>query len=140
MIELALDIAKKAHTGQKDKGGNNYIEHPLYVASQVKKEDEKIVALLHDVCEDSDITLDNLRDYGFDDKIVNAVNAITKRKTDDYTSYISRVKNNPIALAVKKADLMHNSDISRIPNPTEKDYKRVKKYQEILDELNSTKY
>ena len=72
MVELALEIATKAHKGQVDKAGRNYIEHPITVASMCYNENEKIVALLHDVIEDSELTLEEIKSYGFDDEVVEA--------------------------------------------------------------------
>lgn len=135
MINKALEIAKKAHEGQFDKGGKPYINHPKYVSSIVVGEEEKIVALLHDVCEDSAITFSDIKNEGFSDLIVDAIKAITKIKGEEYQEYINRVKSNPIAIKVKLADLKHNSDISRIKEPNNNDYIRVEKYKKIISEL-----
>ena len=135
MVDLALSIARKAHEGQLDKAGVDYIEHPIYVASQVDTEEEKAVALLHDVIEDTDVTVNDLKEAGFSDEVVLAVSVITKKAGEDYEEYLDRVKQNPIALRVKIADMEHNSDISRIKNPTEKDLKRLEKYKIRLMEL-----
>lgn len=138
-IEKALSIATAAHEGQVDKGGKPYIEHPIYVASLVNSESEKIVALLHDVIEDTDITLKDLYHQGFSKHILIAVDAITKRSNEGYTEYLERLCQNSIAISVKIADMTHNSDISRISNPTVKDYDRVKKYQEKIEFLKAFK-
>lgn len=135
MLEKALEIANKAHAGQKDKGGQPYIHHPLAVANMVQKPVEKIVALLHDVIEDSDVTIDDLRAAGFGDEVINAVFAITKIKGESYEDYLERVAGNSIATAVKIADMTHNSDISRIPNPSPKDFERVNRYHVSIQEL-----
>lgn len=132
MYYKALQIAKLAHAGQMDKGGNPYFLHPLAVSEKVETEDEKIVALLHDVIEDTDITLDYLLEQGFSEEILAAVNRLTKREGVSYEEYIDAVRKNPLALKVKIADMMHNSDLSRIPNPTEKDLKRIEKYKEKI--------
>lgn len=134
-IELAEIIATEAHIGQVDKGGNPYICHPATVASLVETQDEKIVAWLHDIVEDTTVTLEDLRKFGFTDEIIDAVNAITRRQGESRKDYLNRVKQNPIAIQVKIADLKHNSDISRIPNPTSKDYERVKRYKREINEL-----
>lgn len=94
MIQKALEIAQKAHAGQFDKGGNPYIGHPLAVAEMVNTEEEKIVAFLHDVVEDSAFTLDDIKNLGFTKDIVNAIEAITKRDGETYSSYVLRVKTN----------------------------------------------
>ncbi|HHY67315.1 MAG TPA: HD domain-containing protein [Alicyclobacillus sp.] len=134
-MALAFRIAEQAHAGQTDKGGRPYIEHPLAVADMVDGCKEKIVALLHDVCEDSGITPEDLRDAGFDDDVIAAVRAITKMKGERYNTYLARVAANPIARAVKIADLRHNCDLSRIPNPGPKDFARVKRYEAAIRTL-----
>ena len=133
-----LEFVKKAFEGKKDKGGKPYIEHLLFVANKMETEEEKIVALLHDIVEDIEgITLDTLRQMGYSEKIVQAVDSMTKRKGEDYGEYLKRVKQNPIARKVKLADIEHNMDLSRIENPTEKDYERIeKKYKKALKILN----
>ena len=122
--ELAYAIALVAHKGQVDKAGVDYINHPLTVASKCKSEKAKIVALLHDVVEDTKVTLDDLRLF-FDDEIVDAIDLLTHREGDAYVTYLSRIKNNEIARIVKLADLENNMDLSRLPNPTEWDYQRL---------------
>ena len=136
--KLAYDIALNAHKGQKDKGGEDYFKHPLAVSNKLSGEKDKIVALLHDVIEDTDVTVNDLREAGFSDEVVLAVSVITKKAGEDYEEYLNRVKQNPIALRVKIADMEHNSDISRIKNPTEKDLKRLEKYRIRLKELRET--
>lgn len=136
MVELALEIATKAHKGQADKAGRNYIEHPITVASMCSNENEKIVALLHDVIEDSELTLEEIKSYGFDDEVVEALEVITKTKELVYQEYISKVKNNAIARVVKIADMTHNSDLSRLGNIND-DIARFKKYQKAIFYLNS---
>jgi len=136
--ELAYDIALKAHKGQKDKCGEQYFKHPLTVSNKLSGEKDKIVALLHDVIEDTDVTVNDLKEAGFSDEVVLAVSVITKEAGEDYEEYLNRVKQNPIALRVKIADMEHNSDISRIKNPTEKDLKRLEKYKIRLMELRET--
>ncbi|GAB6499106.1 GTP pyrophosphokinase [Bacillus cereus] len=130
-LEKAIQLAVFHHKGQVDKGGNPYILHPLAVMMKVHKLEEKIVAVLHDIIEDTPLTLDDLRNEGFPEFIVEAVDSITKRKKESYDSYIYRVKLNPISRVVKLADISENLDLSRIPNPTEKDYLRIDKYKHI---------
>lgn len=132
MLSKAILIAEKAHQGQVDKGGRPYIEHPLYVSKQLVTEEEKVVAILHDVCEDSDITLQDLKESGFPLSILSAVDAITKRDCEDYSGYLERLGENKLAVKVKLADMMHNSDISRIPTPSEKDRQRIEKYKQKI--------
>lgn len=130
MLEAAIITATKAHSGQYDKAGKPYILHPLRVMLNVNGGlVEQCVAVLHDIIEDTSITANDLLDMGFSDEIVNAVTLLTKTSEEDYMQYIIRLKNNPIACAVKLADLADNMDISRIPNPTEKDLARLEKYK-----------
>lgn len=137
MLERAIEIARRAHAGQTDKAGEDYINHTLRVSQSVQGEDEKIVAVLHDVIEDSDITLEDLKREGFSFQVLGALDLVTKKEGDEYSNYIARIKENPIARAVKIADLRDNMNLSRIQNPTPKDYERVKKYQGALDILSS---
>lgn len=139
MFNKALLLATKAHAGQVDKAGKPYLLHPIAVADMLKAEEEKIVALLHDVVEDTSLTLIDLRNEGFPDRIVEAVDAITKRSGFSYEEYLQRVKQNPLALAVKIADMTHNMDLSRIANPTQKDYARVEKYKKLIKKLKMAK-
>lgn len=133
--QRAYALAKKAHLGQKDKGGNDYIEHPKAVASMMDTDIEKAVAYLHDVVEDTKISFDDLKEYGFPNQIIEAVKAITKQKNESYDVYIDRVIRNPIAKKVKLADMKHNSDITRIKNPSQKDYDRCQKYLDKIQYL-----
>ena len=137
MIDIALAIAKKAHAGQVDKAGVDYIQHPLYVASQVKTEQEKAVALLHDVIEDSDVTADDLLASGLSNEVVTAVQTLTKKKGQSYQDYLEKVKSNNLARVVKLADLKHNSDLSRLKTVSNTDYERVKKYKNAIRYLST---
>ena len=135
--EKAYEIAKKAHLGQIDKAGEDYIKHPEKVASFVSSDEEKSVAYLHDVIEDTELTLEDLREYGFSEEVLEAVDVITKKKGQDYQTYLNSVKENKLARVVKLADLRHNSDLTRLINITEKDIERKEKYQKAIDFLNS---
>ena len=135
--EKAYEIAKKAHLGQIDKAGEDYIKHPEKVASFVNSDEEKAVAYLHDVIEDTELTLEDLREYGFSEEVLEAVDVITKKKGQDYQTYLNSVKENKLARVVKLADLRHNSDLTRLINIREKDIERKEKYQKAIDFLNS---
>lgn len=135
--EKAYEIAKKAHLGQVDKAGEDYIKHPEKVASFVKTDEEKAVAYLHDVIEDTELTLEDLNKYDFSKEVLEAVDIITKKRGEDYQSYLNSVKKNKLARAVKLAELRHNSDLTRLIKVTEKDIKRKEKYQKAIDFLNS---
>ncbi|NBK97102.1 MAG: HD domain-containing protein [Erysipelotrichia bacterium] len=130
----AYELAKQAHKGQVDKAGKEYINHPCAVAKMVDTDIEKAVAYLHDVVEDTDITLEYLSTI-FPVEIINAVDAITKRVNEPYEQYLSRVESNAIAKKVKIADMTHNSMIKRFSNPSDKDYQRVDKYKKELKRL-----
>ena len=135
MFDLALSITKKAHKGQYDKAGVDYIEHPLFVASLVDTQEEKAVALLHDVLEDSPYTAEKLILAGLPETVVSAVQILTKKKGQAYQQYLELVKSSPIARRVKLADLKHNSDLSRLATITEKDLERLEKYKKAIDYL-----
>ena len=138
MLNKAIIIAAKAHSGQVDKGGNPYILHPLRVLlnfCESESEATKICAILHDVVEDSDITLADLRAEGFSEEIITALDCLTKRKDESYNDFISRILTNEIACKVKNGDLADNMDLTRIPNPTVKDEERIKKYREASDRI-----
>lgn len=136
-LEKALEIALKAHREQVDKGGEPYILHPLAVMMRMETEDERIVALLHDVVEDSEWTLDDLRQEGFSEEILTAIDAITQRANESYEQFIERIAKHPLATRVKCADLEENMNLSRIKQPTEKDRQRVEKYQTVYQRLKA---
>lgn len=127
-ILKAFLIAFKVHKGQKDLSGKPYILHPLYVSLHCQGKNEKIVGLLHDVIEDSDMGVWELR-KDFDDEIIKAVDALTRKPYVEYDDYIEVVAENELAKSVKIQDLKHNMMENRIKNPTEKDIKRREKYQ-----------
>ncbi|MBP3306873.1 MAG: GTP pyrophosphokinase [Anaerotignum sp.] len=129
MLERAKRLAEHAHQGQRDKGGHPYIRHPMRVMQHCETEEEKIVAVLHDVIEDTEVTLEELKKEGFSEEIRNTLVCLTHREGEGYMEYIERICQNPLAVRVKYADLQDNMDLSRIPNPTEKDYARLEKYQ-----------
>lgn len=135
-IAAARLIARLAHKGQTDKAGAPYFTHPEYVAGLVDSEEEKIVAYLHDTVEDTDVTPEEIRDV-FGDRIADALALLTHDPKVPYFDYVREIKKDPLARAVKLADLTHNSLISRIPQPTEADYRRLEKYakaRKILEE------
>lgn len=130
----AMIIAYNAHHGQVDKSGVPYIFHPIHVAEQMETEEECIVALLHDTVEDTNITFEVL-EKEFSATVIEALKLLTHDKSIDYFDYVIKLKSNPIAKKVKLADLYHNSDITRMENPTEKDWKRKEKYQKAIQIL-----
>lgn len=131
MLEKAILLAVKAHSGQKDKADSPYILHPLRVMQNMDTESEMIVAVLHDVLEDTEITADDLRNNSFSEEILDAVQMLTKQEGEEYQEFIERIKQNPIARKVKLADIEDNMDIKRFKSPeypTEKDIERLKRY------------
>jgi (p)ppGpp synthase/HD superfamily hydrolase len=136
-LERAIELAVKHHKGQKDKAAQPYILHPLRLMLSMTTEVERIVAVLHDIVEDTTITLDNLRKEGFGEKIVSAIECVTKKDGENYDSFIERISYNPLATDVKLADLEDNMDLSRLPEVTEKDLLRVAKYQRAVKRLSN---
>ena len=126
-LKKAYDIAVNAHKFKFDLAGQPYINHPITVANMVRGKKAKIVALLHDVIEDSDYTLADIEKY-FDKDICEAVRLITREKGANYFKYISVLKDNKLARKVKIADLKHNMDVSRLKVITGHDVNRLKKY------------
>ena len=132
LLALALQVAEEGHRGQVDKGGQPYINHPKAVAASLTNTEYKIAGYLHDICEDTPATFDDLLRLGFTPRIVQAVRLLTKVKGQSYREYLSRIREDACARAVKIADLKHNMDISRIPAPAAKDFARVEKYKKSL--------
>jgi hypothetical protein len=112
-LEAAIRIAVTAHAGQKDKEGAAYITHPLRLMAAVDGEDAKIVAVLHDVVEDTAVTLDDLRCEGFSEAVLTAVACVTHRRDEPYADYVVHCKSHPLARQVKLADLVDNSRLDR---------------------------
>lgn len=135
MLEKAIQIAAKAHEGQKDKAGQPYILHPLRVMFRTNSEIERICAVLHDVIEDTPITLQMLRDEGFTPEVLNVLELLTKGSGESYDDFISRILTNETACRVKLADLADNMNLSRIQTPSEEDYKRVEKYKRAVSRI-----
>src|SRR5262245_35993022 len=130
-IEKALQIAARAHEGQRDKQGQPYILHPLRAMMSVQGEEAQIVAVLHDVIEDTSVTADDLRQAGFSEKLVDAVLCVTHRKDESYADYVVRCKGNETARRAKLADLEDNSRLSRAilrPQRLQHDLARIRRY------------
>ncbi len=136
-VRKAFEVAKTAHGGQFDKAGVEYIFHPMTVALNFGGDDSAIiVSLLHDVAEDTSLTVENLREeINLTAAEVSALKLLTHDKAVDYFDYIKKIKSNALAAKVKTADLENNSDLSRIAAPTEKDFSRVEKYRQALNIL-----
>jgi (p)ppGpp synthase/HD superfamily hydrolase len=130
-LEKAIAVALEAHAGVVTRSGRPYILHPLRLMIQMESEEEMITAVLHDVVEDSTITLDDLAAMGFVKEILDALALLTHDKeTTRYEDYITGIKANPLALKIKLADLEHNMDIRRLPNKMSRsDLERLQKYR-----------
>ena len=135
LLEQAIALAVNAHAGQIDKAGNPYILHPLQLMLQMETEEERITAVLHDIVEDTAVTLDDLTQHGFPTNILNALCLLTHDPAVPYDDYILQFKANSLARRVKLADLAHNMDIRRLKNPTDKDWARLAKYRRAWDML-----
>jgi (p)ppGpp synthase/HD superfamily hydrolase len=127
-LDKAIQLAARIHAGQKDRYGRPYILHPLRVMMKVKTEQEKIVAILHDVIEDSDLELKDLSDEGFSSEVVTAIDCLSKRDGEEYQDYIKRVVQNQLARTIKLADLEDNMNIERVDHLQEKDFERFARY------------
>lgn len=149
LIDKACEIANIAHWGQKDKGGKDYILHPLHIAFSLMDELENsnnnenyisivvATAILHDTVEDTTTTLKELSSLGIPEEVIEPLKALTRGEDENYEDYILRVKQNEIATLVKKHDLLHNMDLRRIPIPTEYELKRKERYKKALNVLTS---
>ena len=134
----AMKLCFEAHKHQKDKSGLPYVFHPFHVAEQMPDEKTTIVALLHDVIEDTSYTLQDLRDMGFDQDVLDALALMTHDKNVPYMDYVAKIKGNGIARTVKLADLRHNSDLTRMDEINETALKRVEKYKAALQMLSES--
>ena len=132
----AINLMYKYHNGQFDKSGLPYVFHPFTVAFNMKDEETCIVALLHDIVEDTACTFEELETL-FSDEIVNAIKLMTHNPNEDYFSYIEKISTNRIASLVKISDLKHNSDKSRLNNITKKDINRIEKYRKAIEILSN---
>ena len=128
----ALKLCFEAHKDQVDKSGLPYVFHPFHLAEQMTDEETTIVALLHDVVEDTDYTLDDLRGMGFGDAVMDALARMTHDSSVPYMEYVAGLKADPIARTVKLADLRHNSDLSRLDHVDDAARERVRKYEQAI--------
>ena len=130
LTKKALKISFDAHKNQVDKSGMPYVYHPFHLAEQMNDELSTCVALLHDVAEDTDITLDDLKSKGFPDEVIEALVLMTHKDGVPYLDYVRAMKDNPIARKVKLADLAHNSDLTRLDKVDDKAIERINKYKQ----------
>lgn len=131
----ALLLAVQAHRGQMDKAGKPYILHPIRVMMRMESDLDRTVAILHDVVEDTDITLESLRRQGYPQEAIEAIERLTRRDGESYDAYLSRVETNEIARRVKMADLEDNMDWRRLAGRTEQDQRRMERYRRALERL-----
>lgn len=131
----ALKLCFEAHKNQTDKSGMPYVFHPFHLAEQMSSEITVITALLHDVVEDTDYTIDDLREMDFGEEVIEALALLTHDDSEPYMDYVARIKENPVARAVKLADLEHNSDMSRLSVVDDYALKRAEKYKAAIEIL-----
>lgn len=132
----ALQFMYEAHKNQVDKSNIPYVFHPFSVAYSMETEDETIVALLHDVIEDTQYNISDIKQMGFSDEVIEALICLTHNKKEDYFDYINRISTNMLATKVKLADLLHNSDLSRLDNIKDDDIERYNKYRKCIEYLD----
>lgn len=132
LTKKAMKISFEAHKNQTDKNGMPYIYHPIHLAEQMTDEATICVALLHDVVEDTNITFEQLEAEGFSNEIISAIKLMTHDDYVPYMDYVTEIKKNPVATAVKLADLRHNSDLTRLDVIDEKALKRAEKYKKAI--------
>ena len=137
MLGKAIALAAKVHEEQTDKGGKPYILHPIRMMMRLRTDDEELmaIAILHDVVEDSDVTLEDLYMMGFSVRIIAGVDALTKREGESYDDFIHRCAANPDSKLVKREDIKDNSDVTRLKGLTEKDFRRMEKYCKAYEYL-----
>ncbi len=128
LLGRAIAIATEAHRDQKDRYGAPYILHPLRVMARTSSDLEKVVAVLHDVVEDTQWTFQDLQKEGFPVEVIEALKCVTKQEGEDYDHFVERSAANPIARHVKLADLEDNMDVRRMPDVKAEDLQRLQKY------------
>jgi (p)ppGpp synthase/HD superfamily hydrolase len=138
VLEAAIALACESHRGQTDKGGRPYILHPLRLMLGFDSTSEQVVAVLHDVVEDSSVTLEQLRELGFDSSVVDALDCLTRRRAESYDDFVDRVAGNPLATRVKLRDIQDNLDLSRLGTLNAEDLQRIAKYHRALVRLRAT--
>lgn len=141
LLAVAIQIAATAHMEQFDKQGKAYILHPLHLMHQFLFDTElAIIAVLHDVLEDSDVSLEYLQSFGFSDRVLSALVLLTHKDSEDYDKYIEGICTNIDAIKVKRKDLKHNSDITRLKGVRPKDFERIAKYHKAFARLTKAKH
>jgi (p)ppGpp synthase/HD superfamily hydrolase len=137
LLERAIAITEQQHAGQVDKAGRPYIEHPLRVMNAMSSDAERIVAVLHDVIEDTNLTLNQLAAEGFPGYVLDALDSVTRRAAETYDAFVARAAKDPIGRRVKYADLQDNANLARIAAPTAADLARTEKYRRAMAQLDA---
>ena len=132
LTKKAMKLCYAAHKDQVDKSGLPYVHHPFHLAEQMETEDTVTVALLHDVVEDTDYTLEDIRAMGFPEQVIRALALLTHDPSVPYMDYVAEIRIDPIAKEVKLADLKHNRDLSRLDVVDERAMERVEKYAKAI--------
>lgn len=132
MTKKAMKLCFEAHKNQVDKSGMPYVFHLFHLAEQMADEDTTVVALLHDIIEDTDYTLNDLKNMGFSNTVCEALSYLTHDDSVPYMEYVRKIKQCRLAATVKIADLKHNNDLTRLDCVKEKDLLRVEKYKEAI--------
>lgn len=138
-LEKAIALAATQHAGQLDKGGQPYILHPLRLILQFSNPTLQIIAVLHDILEDTATTAEDLKALGFSAEIIQAIQALTKQTGESRLEAAKRTTLNPLATQVKYVDVLDNMNLSRINNPTARDFARLEEYKEVLEILKQAK-
>lgn len=138
LTKKAMCLCFEAHKDQVDKSGTPYVFHPFHLAEQMQDEYTTVTALLHDVVEDTDYTIEDLIDMDYPREVIEALQLLTHTNSVPYLDYVKAIKNNPIAKAVKLADLQHNSDTSRLDEITQDALNRVEKYKKAINLLSES--
>lgn len=138
-LEKAIALAATQHAGQLDKGGQPYILHPLRLMLQFSNPTLQIIAVLHDILEDTPTTAEKLKELGFSAEIIQAIQALTKQTGESHLETVKRTVLNPLATQVKYVDVLDNMNLSRINNPTARDFARLEEYKEVLEILKQAK-
>lgn len=136
--KLAMKLCFEAHKNQRDKSGLPYVHHPFHLAEQMTDENTTIVALLHDVIEDTPYTAEDLAKAGFSEEVLQALQLLTHDPAVPYMDYVLKIRDHPIARQVKLADLRHNSDLTRLDEVDAGALQRVEKYRQAMALLNGS--
>jgi len=136
-LEDAILLAAENHKGQSDRAGRPYILHPLRIMFKMQTDEERIVAVLHDVIEDTPVTLEELRMRGYSKRVLDAVDHLSRREDETYDAFIDRIAHNPLAVRVKLADLEDNMEVRTLVKQNDDDRKRLARYRAAREKLRA---